>query len=63
MVDRGFSEADLREMRESAPRVRPGARPTRWVADFHWRGEYWEVVLEPDPSSTDTVVVTAYRVR
>ncbi len=62
MTDRRFSEADLREMLEDATGIRPGAGAGRWVAECRWRGENWEVVLEPSPSSTETVVVTAYRV-
>ena len=62
MVDRRFTEADLREMLEDVSRVRPGSGTSRWVAECPWRGEYWEVVLEPDPASNEIVVVTAYRV-
>ena len=63
MVDRRISEADLREMLEDAIGVRRGARTGRWVAECRWRGEHWEVVLEPDKTSHTTVAVTAYRIR
>ncbi len=62
MVDRRFSEADLREMLADAYDLRAGARAGRWVAECRWRGENWEVVLEPDESSRRIIVVTAYRI-
>lgn len=62
MVDRAFSETDLREMLEVTTGIRPGVTGERWVAECVWRGDHWNVVLEPDPSIARIVVVTAYRV-
>jgi hypothetical protein len=62
MIDRGFSEVDLREMLEDSIGVAYGSGPGRWIAECPWRGERWEVILEPDRASRVVVVVTAYRV-
>jgi hypothetical protein len=60
MVDRGFSEIDLREMFENAERCREDFVEGRWVIKAGHRGRKWEVVVEPDQAARVLVVVTAY---
>jgi len=62
MVDRRFNESDLREMLEDAGACEPNAIPGRWKIATHWRGESWEIVVEPDEFLRRVVVVTAYAV-
>jgi hypothetical protein len=62
MVDRGFSEVDLREMLEHATALRPDTVPGRWVAEARHARRNWEVVIEPDDATRRQVIVTAYPV-
>ncbi len=62
MIERGFSEADLRLMIEDADGIRVGSRTGRWVIDTTHLGESWEVVVEPDERDEVIVVITAYKV-
>jgi hypothetical protein len=62
MVDRRFSEVDLRRMLADAENIRPDVAPGRWVAQSRFRRRLWEVVLEPDAKAELLVVVTAYPV-
>ena len=62
MIDRGFSETDLRQMLAAAVELTPDIEPGRWVVLSKWAGARWEVVLEPDPPSRRLVVITAYMV-
>jgi hypothetical protein len=60
MVDRRFSEVDLRSMMEAAMDLRENDAPGRWVvATFH-EGTPWEVIVEPDQQDKLLVVITAY---
>ncbi|MEI6241272.1 MAG: DUF4258 domain-containing protein [Planctomycetia bacterium] len=61
MIDRGFSEADLRLMVEVADEIRSGSRPGRWILATISHGDRWEVVVEPDERDRVIVVITAYR--
>ena len=62
MVDRGFSEVDLREMLECTTGLRSDTEPGRWVAEARLARRKWEVVIEPDQGSRRQVIVTAYPV-
>lgn len=62
MVDRRFSEMDLRRMLADAQGVRPDPGSGRWVAESRFRRRAWEIVLEPDAKAELLVVVTAYPV-
>lgn len=62
MVDRGFTETDLRGMLQDANRLEPDVEPGRWVIGAKWLGNGWEVVVEPDRESRRLVVITAYMV-
>jgi hypothetical protein len=60
MVDRGFNEVDLREMLEHAEQFRPSASGGRFVVLTSFQGRYWDVVVEPDESLRQLLVITAY---
>ena len=63
MIDRQFSEVDLRRMLEHAFRVREDIVEGRWVAEARHLKKPWEVVIEPDFVVRVVVVVTAYPLR
>ncbi|HEX4965198.1 MAG TPA: hypothetical protein VF173_30595 [Thermoanaerobaculia bacterium] len=60
MVDRQFSEVDLRHMMEHATRLRVDVVEGRWVVEAWREKDPWEVVVEPDFEARTLVVVTAY---
>jgi len=60
MLDRGFTESDLREMLEDARAVRPDAAPGRYLIETRFGGRRWEVIMEPDEAAKVVIVVTAY---
>ena len=62
MIDRDFSEADLRLMLEGADGFRPGSSVGRWIVETIHHGDAWEVVVEPDELDRVIVVITAYKV-
>lgn len=63
MIDRQFSEVDLRSMLEHATVLREDVVEGRWVVEAWHRKQPWEVIVEPDLSARALVVVTAYPVR
>ncbi len=62
MVDRWFTELDLRDMLDRATSLRPGDRPCRWAVRTRFGREPWEVIVEPNAEHL-LVVITAYPVR
>lgn len=60
MVQRGFTEINLRTMMQRATGYRTGVEPDRWIIETTHRGHVWEVVVEPDYEERRLVVVTAY---
>lgn len=62
MIDRGFTEADLRLMVEVTDEIRPGSSSGRWILGTLFQRSRWEVVVEPDERDRVIVVITAYRV-
>jgi hypothetical protein len=62
MIDRDFSEAELRMMIEVADDLRPGSSVGRWLVETTHHGNAWEVVVEPDELDQVIVVITAYKV-
>ena len=60
MVDRRFSETDLRSMMENAVSLRADIEPGRWVIGARHESAPWEVIVEPDTADRLLVVVTAY---
>lgn len=62
MVDRRFTEVDLRRMLEVAQRYRKDVVVNRWVVVTRHRRRRWEIIVEPDWDARLLVVVTAYPV-
>ncbi|NLT78467.1 MAG: DUF4258 domain-containing protein [Planctomycetes bacterium] len=60
MIDRSFSELDLRTMLEHPKDRRPDTVDGRWVIGTTYRRQRWEVVVEPDLRARRLVVITAY---
>ena len=60
MVDRGFTEVDLRAMLEQASGVRRDVVDGRWVVETQHDSQDWAVILEPDDEDQLVVVITAY---
>lgn len=60
MVDRGFSEADLRSMMASAVGLRADDGTARWVVQTSHHSQPWEVIVELDPDAHLLVVITRY---
>ena len=62
MVDRDFSEVDLRAMLEKAAGWREDTVEGRWVIESSHRRQAWEVIVEPDFEMGLLAVITAYAV-
>lgn len=60
MLDRSFSELDLRAMFEHSRGYRRDIVEGRWVIVTMHRRRTWEVIVEPDFDSRRLVVITAY---
>ena len=60
MLDRSFSELDLRTMLEHSRGYRPDIVEGRWVIVTSHRRRTWEVIVEPDFNARRLVVITAY---
>lgn len=62
MVDRRFSEVDLRSMMSVAMDLHEDHEAGRWVVETSHDARRWEVIVEPDPTDQLLVVITAYPV-
>ena len=62
MVDRRFTEVDLRRMLERAKGHRRDIVEGRWVIETSHRRKPWEVIVEPDYELELLIVITAYPV-
>jgi hypothetical protein len=62
MVDRRFTEVDLRRMLERAAGYREDIVEGRWAIETRHARRAWEVIVEPDSDRRLLVVVTAYPV-
>jgi hypothetical protein len=62
MLDRGFSEVDLRLMMEQAISLQEDQESGRWIVETVHDSQPWQVIIEPDPADEMLVVVTAYAV-
>jgi len=60
MRDRGFSEADLRQMMEGATGYCADHETGRYQVHTRHGGRPWVVIVEPDPAFELLIVVTAY---
>jgi hypothetical protein len=62
MVDRGFTEIDLRVMYDRAKNYRRDYVPGRWFVETSCRRQGWEIIVEPDLEEKKVVIITAYKV-
>ncbi len=62
MVDRQFTEADLRLMLENATGYRQNQEEGRFVVETRHEGRAWALIVEPSPEDEVLIVVTAYPV-
>jgi hypothetical protein len=62
MIDRRFTEVDLRRMLEHASGYSPDLAEGRWVIRARHKRRDWEVIVEPDFGQKFLLVVTAYPV-
>jgi hypothetical protein len=62
MIDRRFTEVDLRTMLKGASACRRSPGGGRWAIESRLRGRSWEVVVEPDEEAELVVVIAAYPV-
>lgn len=63
MLDRRFTEVDLRRMLESASGYQLDIVEGRWVIESRHRRHGWEIIVEPDFDVELLVVITAYPVK
>lgn len=62
MLDRRFTEVDLRQMLQIASAYGPDVCEGRFSIDTRQEGKPWQVIVEPDAEDLLLVVVTAYPV-
>jgi hypothetical protein len=62
MVDRDFTEVDLRRMLEYATGLREDVVDGRWIVESWHARHPWEVIVEPDGEIRLLIVITAYPV-
>jgi hypothetical protein len=60
MIDRSFTETDLRRMIEDSTRVEQSATPERFLINTRHHRVAWVIVVEPDTNTRTIVVITAY---
>jgi hypothetical protein len=60
MLDRDFTEVELRQMLEDSARSRADFVEGRWAIETRHRGEAWEIIVEPDERTQLLIVITAY---
>lgn len=61
MEDRDFTEVDLRQMLWTASGFREDIIDGRWIIETRFRGESWEIIVEPEVQQRRLVVITAYQ--
>jgi hypothetical protein len=61
MIDRGFTEVDVRRMIDDATDVEPSIETGRWNVTSRHDRRLWILVLEPDEIARVVLVITAYR--
>jgi hypothetical protein len=62
MIDRSFSEIELRDMLERATAFSPDTPTGRFIIQTTHAGRSWEVIAEPDSAAQVVIIVTAYPV-
>ena len=63
MVQRSFSEVELREMLYRAKALRLDKEVGRYVVVATLNATNWEIILEPDFDEKSIVIVTAYPIK
>ncbi|MGR3220414.1 MAG: hypothetical protein ACUZ8H_11465 [Candidatus Anammoxibacter sp.] len=63
MIQRSFTELELRTMFDMAKALRPGKEIGRYVVVSTLHSINWEIIVEPDFDEKLIVVVTAYPIR
>ena len=61
MLDRQFSETDLRQMLQEASDWHVDKEIGRYTVHARWDNSSWEIIVEPDRDDQKLVIVTAYR--
>ena len=61
MLDRQFTEIEVRDMLDCAVNLRPDTVDGRWVVSTNKEKQPWEVIVEPEAESRSLLVITAYR--
>ncbi len=62
MIDRDFTEIDLRVMYDRAKNYRQDYMAGRWVIETKHRRQNWEIIVEPDFDEQKVVIITAYKI-
>lgn len=62
MLDRSFTEVELRRMMEMSLRIREDNEPGRWIVEASHESHAWEVIVEPDWTDQVLKVITGYPV-
>jgi len=63
MLERGFTEIELRRIMEHATGYHRSQEEGRWVIETRRERRRWEVVVEPRPDKEVLEIVTAYAVK
>ena len=61
MLDRHFSETDLRQMLHDAGDWQADKEIGRYAVHARWDKGLWEIIVEPDREDQRLVIITAYR--
>ncbi|HLX61730.1 MAG TPA: hypothetical protein VKX17_10655 [Planctomycetota bacterium] len=61
MIDRQFTEVDLREMLENATGFKPDIVDGRWIIETRKSRQKWEEIVEPEEAAHSILVITACR--
>ncbi len=62
MIDRDFSETELRTMLDDAFDISPNKEPGRWTVTTRHDGNNWKVILEPLDQERIIRVITAFQI-
>jgi hypothetical protein len=62
MVDRGFTEIELRQMLDKPRSIRRSPEVGRWQIESRLGRRRWHIIVEPDPATRLVVVITAFAV-
>lgn len=60
MMDRGFTEIEVRLMMDNATALREAEVPLRWIAETAHDSCPWSIIVEPDMADRLLIVITAY---